>query len=122
MNRYIAFDVETPNWANDRMSAIGVVVLEDGEIIRRFEFNHFLYFFLFISCLDYLTIFSYTYTLYFHKFDLTRFEHIMFDLSISYYKKIILYFSTILPIKRFYNILNILIIFKVSIMKFLNSK
>ena len=36
MNRYIAFDVETPNWANDRMSAIGVVVLEDGEIIRRF--------------------------------------------------------------------------------------
>ncbi|MBQ2154724.1 MAG: 3'-5' exonuclease [Oscillospiraceae bacterium] len=36
MSRYVAFDVETPNYANDRMSAIGVVVLEDGEIIRRF--------------------------------------------------------------------------------------
>ena len=34
--RWIAFDVETPNFANDRMSAIGVVVLEDGEIVDRF--------------------------------------------------------------------------------------
>ena len=30
--RYIAFDVETPNYANDRMSAIGVTVVEAGEI------------------------------------------------------------------------------------------
>ena len=29
-NTYVAFDVETPNSRNDRMSAIGVVVLEDG--------------------------------------------------------------------------------------------
>ena len=32
-NRYIAFDVETPNSANDRMSAIGVAVVEDGVIV-----------------------------------------------------------------------------------------
>ena len=31
--RYIAFDVETPNCANDRMSAIGVTVVERGEIL-----------------------------------------------------------------------------------------
>lgn len=30
--RYIAFDVETPNYANDRMSAIGITVVEAGEI------------------------------------------------------------------------------------------
>ena len=30
--RYIAFDVETPNYANDRMSAIGITVVEDGEV------------------------------------------------------------------------------------------
>lgn len=28
MNRYIAFDVETPNNANDRMSAIGITVID----------------------------------------------------------------------------------------------
>lgn len=28
---YVAFDVETPNSRNDRMSAIGVVVVENGE-------------------------------------------------------------------------------------------
>lgn len=32
--RYIAFDVETPNYRNDRMSAIGVAVIEDGQIVR----------------------------------------------------------------------------------------
>ena len=32
MGRYVAFDVETPNSLNDRMSAIGVTMLEDGEI------------------------------------------------------------------------------------------
>ncbi len=31
-NRYIAFDVETPNSRNDRMSAIGVCVIENGSI------------------------------------------------------------------------------------------
>ena len=35
-NRYIAFDVETPNYANDRMSAIGIVVVEDGQLTDRF--------------------------------------------------------------------------------------
>ena len=36
MNTYIAFDVETPNARNDRMSAIGLCVVEDGEITREF--------------------------------------------------------------------------------------
>ena len=35
--RYIAFDVETPNSENSRMSAIGVTVLEDGEITEKFS-------------------------------------------------------------------------------------
>ncbi|MBE6908982.1 MAG: hypothetical protein E7474_05190 [Ruminococcaceae bacterium] len=35
-DRYIAFDVETPNSANDRMSAIGVAIVEDGEIVDEF--------------------------------------------------------------------------------------
>lgn len=34
--RYIAFDVETPNYANHRMSAIGVSVVEDGAITETF--------------------------------------------------------------------------------------
>lgn len=33
MERYIAFDVETPNENNDRMSAIGVSVIENGIIV-----------------------------------------------------------------------------------------
>ena len=32
-NRYIAFDVETPNSANNRMSAIGITVVENGMIV-----------------------------------------------------------------------------------------
>ena len=32
MKRYIAFDVETPNHLNDRMSAIGITIIEEGEI------------------------------------------------------------------------------------------
>ena len=32
MDRYICFDVETPNFRNDRMSAIGICVVENGEI------------------------------------------------------------------------------------------
>lgn len=35
--RYIAFDVETPNYANDRMSAIGVTVVENGEIVGTYD-------------------------------------------------------------------------------------
>lgn len=35
--RYIAFDVETPNSFNHRMSAIGVSVVEDGMIVREFD-------------------------------------------------------------------------------------
>lgn len=34
--RYIAFDVETPNFANDRMSAIGIAVVENGKIADEF--------------------------------------------------------------------------------------
>lgn len=34
--RYIAFDVETPNGANDRMSAIGIAVVENGAIVDEF--------------------------------------------------------------------------------------
>lgn len=35
-NRYIVFDVETPNLANDRISAIGIVVLENGKKIQEY--------------------------------------------------------------------------------------
>lgn len=34
--RYVAFDVETPNSYNRRMSAIGVTVIENGEIVKDF--------------------------------------------------------------------------------------
>jgi DNA polymerase III epsilon subunit family exonuclease len=34
--RYIVFDVETPNSKNDRMSAIGIAVVEDGIIKEEF--------------------------------------------------------------------------------------
>lgn len=36
MSRFIAFDVETPNRMNNRMSAIGITVIEDGEIKEEF--------------------------------------------------------------------------------------
>lgn len=36
MPRFVAFDVETPNRANDRMSAIGITVIEDGSITDSF--------------------------------------------------------------------------------------
>ena len=36
MDRYIAFDVETPNRYNSRMSAIGISVIENGKIIDDF--------------------------------------------------------------------------------------
>lgn len=35
--RYIAFDVETPNSANNRMSAIGVAVVENGAVVEEFS-------------------------------------------------------------------------------------
>jgi len=35
-NRYIVFDVETPNFRNDRMSSIGVTVVENGEITEKY--------------------------------------------------------------------------------------
>ena len=34
--RYIVFDVETPNARNDRMSAIGITVVENRKIAQRF--------------------------------------------------------------------------------------
>ena len=34
--KYIAFDVETPNSLNNRMSAIGITVIEDGAITKEF--------------------------------------------------------------------------------------
>ena len=34
--RYIAFDVETPNHCNNRMSAIGIAVIENGAVTREF--------------------------------------------------------------------------------------
>ena len=36
MYRYVAFDVETPNRYNSRMSAIGISVIEDGLITEEF--------------------------------------------------------------------------------------
>lgn len=36
-NRFIAFDVETPNARNHRMSSIGIAVIEDGEIVDSFS-------------------------------------------------------------------------------------
>ena len=36
VERYIAFDVETPNARNHRMSAIGVNVVEDGRVTESF--------------------------------------------------------------------------------------
>ena len=36
--RYIAFDVETPNYANHRISAIGVTVVEQGEVMAQYDY------------------------------------------------------------------------------------
>lgn len=35
-SRFIAFDVETPNRYNNRMSAIGIIVVEDGRIAEKY--------------------------------------------------------------------------------------
>ena len=37
-NRYIAFDVETPNSHNDRMSAIGITVVENQRIVEEYYY------------------------------------------------------------------------------------
>ena len=34
--RFIVFDVETPNRYNNRMSAIGIAVVEDGVIVNEY--------------------------------------------------------------------------------------
>lgn len=34
MERIVVFDVETPNYNNDRICAIGVSIIEDGEIVK----------------------------------------------------------------------------------------
>lgn len=36
MSVYIVFDVETPNRANDRMSAIGISVIKDNAIVKNY--------------------------------------------------------------------------------------
>ena len=36
MSRFIVFDVETPNRYNNRMSAIGIDVIEDGVIVGEY--------------------------------------------------------------------------------------
>lgn len=36
-NRFIAFDVETPNSYNHRMSSIGIAVIENGKIVDSFS-------------------------------------------------------------------------------------
>ena len=35
--RFVAFDVETPNHFNNRMSAIGITVIDNGEIVDSFH-------------------------------------------------------------------------------------
>lgn len=36
LKRYVVFDVETPNRYNNRMSAIGISVIEDGQIVQEY--------------------------------------------------------------------------------------
>lgn len=36
LKRYVVFDVETPNRYNNRMSAIGVSVIEEGQIVQEY--------------------------------------------------------------------------------------
>ena len=36
MSRFVAFDVETPNRMNNRISAIGIVVIEDGKVLDEY--------------------------------------------------------------------------------------
>ena len=36
MYRFVVFDVETPNRFNDRMSAVGITVMEEGGITEEY--------------------------------------------------------------------------------------
>ena len=36
MSRYIVFDVETPNSQNNRISSIGITIVEDGRLVKKF--------------------------------------------------------------------------------------
>lgn len=36
LKRYVVFDVETPNRYNNRMSAIGISVIEEGQIVQEY--------------------------------------------------------------------------------------
>lgn len=36
LKRYVVFDVETPNRYNNRMSALGISVIEDGQIVQEY--------------------------------------------------------------------------------------
>ena len=36
MEKFVAFDVETPNFKNNRISAIGISVIENNEIVEEF--------------------------------------------------------------------------------------
>lgn len=36
--RFIAFDVETPNYANDRISAIGITIIENGAVTEDYYY------------------------------------------------------------------------------------
>lgn len=38
VKRYFVFDVETPNWSNDRISSIGFVLIEDDQITKTGEY------------------------------------------------------------------------------------
>jgi len=41
-NRFIAFDVETPNARNNRISAIGITIVENGRIVgEKYTFRSF---------------------------------------------------------------------------------
>ena len=37
MERFVAFDVETPNHYNNKMSSIGIAVIENGKIVDSFS-------------------------------------------------------------------------------------
>ena len=37
VQRFVAFDVETPNHENNRICSIGVTVIDDGQIVRHFS-------------------------------------------------------------------------------------
>lgn len=38
VERFVAFDVETPNYANNRISAIGITTIENGAVIKNYDY------------------------------------------------------------------------------------